>query len=87
MRLAVVGSRSWKDWIAVRKAINEIHPDAIVTGGAAGVDRMAMDVAGRDNFSLEVYYPDWKTYGRSAGAVRNRAIVNCCDKLIELSLD
>ena len=82
MKLAVVGSRQWKDWLMVRKVINEIKPKMIITGGAAGVDRMAMDVADRDNFYLEVYYPDWKQYGRKAGAVRNKQIVDACDKLI-----
>lgn len=82
MRLAVVGSRTWKDWIAVRRAINEIKPDEIVTGGAQGTDRMAMDVADRDNFFLTVFWPDWKKYGRRAGIVRNKQIVDYCDRLI-----
>lgn len=43
---------------------------------------MAEGVAIRDNYWLEVYKPDWARYGRAAGAIRNKQIVDACDKLI-----
>lgn len=82
MKLAVVGSRSWKDWIAVLSRISKIKPELVITGGAAGADRMAMDAAERCNIYSEVYYPKWKEDGRKAGAIRNKQIVDACDKLI-----
>lgn len=82
MRLAVVGSRNWKDWLAVRREINTIKPDMLISGGAAGVDKMAEAVALRDGYYMEIYKPDWAKHGRAAGAVRNKQIVDVCDKLI-----
>ena len=82
MKLAIVGSRGWKDWIAVLSRVHKLKPDVVITGGAAGADRMGMDAAERCNVFVEVYYPDWKKYGRRAGAVRNKQIVDACDKLI-----
>lgn len=84
MKLAVVGSRTWKDWLMVRQEINKFPclETEIVSGGAAGVDRMAKDVAERDNFSYTEFRPDWNKYGKRAGAVRNKQIVDYCDKLI-----
>jgi hypothetical protein len=66
----------------VRKEINRLKPDEIVSGGAAGVDKMARDVAFRDNFFYIEFLPDWTKYGRAAGALRNKKIVDYCDKLI-----
>jgi hypothetical protein len=81
-KLAVVGSRTWKDWLTVRREINKLKPDEIVSGGAQGVDRMAKDVADRDNFCYIEFLPNWNKYGKRAGAVRNKQIVDYCDKLI-----
>ena len=82
MKLAIVGSRTWKDWLAIHSRISKLKPSMVITGGAAGADRMAMDSAERNNIWLEVYYPEWDKFGRKAGAVRNKQIVDACDKLI-----
>lgn len=82
MILAVVGSRTWKDWLTIRRTIHEIKPDEIVSGGASGADHMARDVAYRDSYLYTEFKPEWKKYGRKAGAIRNKKIVDYCDKLV-----
>lgn len=82
MKLAVVGSRTWKDWISVLALINNLKPELVITGGAAGADHMGMDAATRLKIPIETYYPNWEMFGRSAGAVRNEKIVERCDYLI-----
>lgn len=82
MKLAVVGSRTWKDWIAVLKTIHELKPTLVISGGAAGADNMGRDAARRLNIPVEIHYPQWAVYGKRAGAIRNAKIVERCDKLV-----
>lgn len=53
----------------------------IVSGGAKGVDSMAAQYAQEHDIELEVFYPDWTKYGRSAGYRRNVQIVDASDEL------
>ena len=54
----------------------------IVSGGAAGVDRIAEDYAHRHELSVLVYHPDWQAHGKAAGAKRNQQIVDRADRVI-----
>jgi len=51
-------------------------------GGAKGADTLASIYAKEHNIPIIVYKPNWKKYGRSAGIIRNKDIVNYCDKLV-----
>lgn len=84
--LAVIGSRSFKDYETLEYEIDRIfnrkkrdNPDrnmCIVSGGARGADRLAKRYADEHE---EVYYvehpADWKTHGKKAGMLRNLDIV------------
>ena len=82
MKLAVVGSRGWTKYTSVFIAITSIFPDEIVSGGAKGVDSMAEQWATLYHVPTKIFLPDWKKYGKRAGAIRNKQIVDYCDKLI-----
>lgn len=81
MKLAVVGSRRWQMPIIVSKVLDEIYPAEIVSGGAKGVDSFAEAWALLHLVPVKIFKPDWSK-GKSAGAVRNREIVDYCDELI-----
>lgn len=79
MRIAIVGSR--KIHIEdIGKYIPEC--DEIVTGGAEGVDRLAMEYAEREKIRLTVFLPEYSRYKRGAPIVRNKQIVDYSDKVI-----
>lgn len=87
MKLAVVGSREYDDAEFVIEILgdylNEFGGDLeIVSGGARGVDRIAERWAEQVGVPCVVYLPNWDAYGRGAGIVRNRDIVDYCDSLI-----
>lgn len=86
MKLAIVGSREFTDYdkmckfIASRFDIDTI--DCIVSGGAKGADSLAERFASEHNISTKIFKPDWKRYGRAAGPIRNRSIVEYADAVV-----
>jgi hypothetical protein len=61
---------------------NNIIPEFIISGGATGPDRTAIDWAKHNQVDYIVYYPDWDKYGNRAGLIRNIAMVDECDVCI-----
>ena len=57
--------------------------DKVVSGGARGVDRMAVAWAKRKNLASEEFLPDLARYGSPAAYfVRNHQIVDACDLVL-----
>jgi hypothetical protein len=54
----------------------------IISGGAAGVDSNGQDYAVFNNIKFKIFKPDWETYGRAAGPVRNRQMAEYADALL-----
>ena len=48
----------------------------IISGGASGVDSIAIDWAVVNWVNFEVYKADWRTYGKSAGMIRNKQMLD-----------
>jgi len=85
MRVAIVGSRSWTDLAAVQHVIETLEPDdVVISGGARGVDTMAVEAARARGLAVEVYPADWDRFGRSAGFRRNATIVERAERVVAL---
>jgi predicted Rossmann fold nucleotide-binding protein DprA/Smf involved in DNA uptake len=84
MKLAIVGSRSFDDYYLLSRVAAEQFPDAtqIISGGAAGADRLAAQYAGDHGLELTEHRPDWKRLGRAAGQIRNRDIIDAADAVL-----
>jgi predicted Rossmann fold nucleotide-binding protein DprA/Smf involved in DNA uptake len=83
VKIAVVGSREYANLALVRQFVWECERDTvIVSGGALGVDSVAVGEAKRLGMPYEVHLPDWSRYGRWAGIKRNRDIVNSADEVV-----
>ena len=86
MKTAVVGSRTITDYTTVKNILKQYVITQIVSGGANGVDKLAeyysFDV-GIEN-TPQIFYPDWKKFGRRAGFVRNTEIVDYADVVIAI---
>ena len=86
MKLAIVGSRDFNDYdvicnfISAKFDLNEI--DTIVSGGAKGVDALAETYAKEHDLNLIVKKADWKKYGRAAGPIRNKLIIEEADAVV-----
>lgn len=54
----------------------------IVSGGAVGADKLGERLADEYGYRKIIHYPDWKQYGKSAGFVRNKLIVQDADIVV-----
>jgi hypothetical protein len=54
----------------------------IVSGTARGADRLGEFYAIDRNFQIQRFPPDWDTYGKRAGYLRNEEMANYADMLI-----
>lgn len=81
MKIAVIGSRNFSDQIQLENELNAIKNqiELIISGGAVGADTLAENWAKENNIPTLIIKPDWKTYGRAAGVVRNKQIIDSCD--------
>tara|TARA_R100001163_G_scaffold64680_1_gene59504 strand:- start:3973 stop:4362 length:390 start_codon:yes stop_codon:yes gene_type:complete len=84
IRLAIVGSRNYKNWNEFKVKVEEtlkiwdIIPDqieTIVSGGASGADTLAQLWASKNKIPMTIYPPDWNKHRRAAGPIRNTLII------------
>lgn len=82
---AVVGSRSVTSYNLVKSILSRYSISRIVSGGAKGVDLLS------EKYSAEVglptphiFKPDWDKFGKSAGFIRNKDIVDNADFVIAI---
>lgn len=82
MKIGVVGSRNFNDYIKLKTELDKYHATFIISGGAVGADTLAKKYADENNIPTVIYLPDWNKYGKSAGAIRNKDIVNNSDMIV-----
>jgi hypothetical protein len=74
MKLIIAGSRGIHDLDLLAQAIDASGFDPItlvLSGGAAGVDRLGESWAQARGIPVRRFVPDWDARGRSAGILRN----------------
>lgn len=83
MKIAIVGSRKYTNLRKVQAYVETLPKDTIViSGGAVGVDRIAVKAAERLGLRVQIFYPEWDRFGKMAGLIRNGKIVAEADKII-----
>ncbi len=81
VKLAVVGGRDFSNYTLLKETLDQCQYkiSCIVSGGAKGADSLGMRYAAENAIETLIFKPDWKQYGRGAGIIRNRTIVDNCD--------
>ena len=86
MKLAIIGSRTFNNNELLNNKINEFYNikniTKIISGGAYGADKLAEKFAKCNNIETEIYLPNWLKFGKSAGYIRNKLIIENCDEVI-----
>ncbi len=77
VRILICGSRDWSNADVIRQRLNKIKCNVIVIhGGCRGADKLAGEIAQSMGMKVEVYIPDWKSYGKAAGPLRNQRMLD-----------
>jgi hypothetical protein len=83
MKVAVLGSRDFKTKDEIRRRLAAYAQRRglaeIVSGGAAGADRLGEALAVELGLPVRVFSADWKAFGRAAGPKRNQEIAAYAD--------
>jgi hypothetical protein len=86
MILAIVGSRGFTDYVKFCNVLNTIQKthdiEEVVSGGATGADSLAARWSKENNIKFTCFPAKWHEYGMKAGYMRNKDIVQYCDKLL-----
>ena len=87
-RIVIGGCRNYNDYTLfseyVKSCLSEFISDnvTIISGHCSGVDCMAERYAKENGLKCLVYPADWGKYGRAAGPIRNKALVENSDAII-----
>lgn len=87
MKLIIAGGRNIPSNIAKEKILQffsalPFEVTEIVSGGARGVDTSAREMAHYLKIKFTEFPANWDVYGKSAGAMRNRAMGQYSDALL-----
>lgn len=78
-KVIICGDRNWVDVEAIRSYLcylQEWNYDTIITGGARGADTIAKNEAEKMDFHVITINADWAKYGKVAGPIRNRQMLD-----------
>ena len=80
MKLLIVGSRSIKNFDLSPYVSTDV--DTIISGGAAGIDRLAEQYADLHRLTKYIVQPRYDLYGRAAPLKRNEQMVDMADAVL-----
>ena len=80
-KVAIVGSRTFTDYTLLETILDKYKDkiNVIVSGGAVGADSLGAKWATKNGIKTTIFKPDWNTYGKKAGYMRNMQIIEECD--------
>jgi len=86
LRTIIAGSRTIIDYKFVSNIIRDsnFNISVVISGGAKGVDSLAVRYAKENNIPYELFIPDWNKYGKKAGIIRNCEMGDIADALIAI---
>lgn len=76
MRVLVCGDRHWCDGHAIMEEIRRFNPTVLIHGDARGADTLASEAALALEIPIEAYPAQWEKYGRAAGPIRNKQMLD-----------
>lgn len=86
--VVVAGSRGFTDYAILEEHVKDFlkgkypHEVEIVSGGAAGADRLGEQFAKENGCFIKQMKPDWDRFGRGAGHRRNEEMAIYADEVV-----
>ena len=86
-KVVIGGGRDYNDYVFFKSHLdailkNEKDEITIISGHCSGVDLMGERYAAENGFNVKIFLPEWGKYGRAAGPIRNKKMVECADLVI-----
>lgn len=85
----IAGCRDYNNYAEAKRYINRCIAEirkrykiTVISGGARGTDNLGELYAIENGFDVKKYLPDWERYGKSAGPLRNKIMVDKADFII-----
>lgn len=77
MRILITGSRDFLDYELMKNTLKKYKGKnaTIIHGACRGADLTADFVAKKFGFNVEKYPANWQKYGKSAGPIRNKEML------------
>jgi predicted Rossmann fold nucleotide-binding protein DprA/Smf involved in DNA uptake len=86
MKLALIGYRRFSNYekfeSEILRVINLSDIESIISGGAKGADTLAKVFAEKHGIKIIEFLPEWGKFGKAAGPIRNKQIVDAADYVI-----
>jgi len=85
MKIAIVGGRDFSDYNLLSKVLDEFKENqsnqitTMISGGAKGADTLGKQWAEENNIQTLIFKAEWQIYGRGAGPIRNKKIIENAD--------
>lgn len=88
-KVIIAGSRSFADYEKLKSICDSILPNqysepriSILSGTSSGSDSLGERYANERGYTLNIYPANWEQYGKAAGPIRNRQMVEDADAAI-----
>lgn len=73
----ICGSRGWNEREPIERELHTLDRNTLIVHGAArGADTLAGEIAMELGFEVMACPADWKRYGKAAGIVRNKQMLD-----------
>ena len=83
MKIGIIGGRDFNNFEVLERKCLKFLPDCtVVSGGAKGADTLAERFADRHLLEKIIHKAEWNKYGKQAGFIRNKSIVQDADIII-----
>jgi hypothetical protein len=77
----VCGDRNYDSLNEIVYALEVVQPDLVIEGGASGADTFSWMACKQLGIKVEEHRADWPRYGKAAGVIRNKEML---DRLVGL---
>ena len=83
--VVIAGSREYSDYEELKNFVTESigvymknAEPVILSGGCRGADCLGERLAAERGWEIRRYPPEWEKYGKAAGPIRNKKMVDDC---------
>lgn len=77
MRVLCCGDRNWTSYKIIRRELEKLDDyTTVINGRANGADSIAAYIARQLNYPVMDFPADWNFYGRAAGPIRNKQMLD-----------